>query len=152
MSISKYAELFKKAVNEWKINPTIAAVVLIQYPKRLKKSYLKIDLINDEMLSSILKSYADGKLTSDFILNALKMSIELGMFVEEIIPQPISDTDLEKEILLAEQQMQKMKFVKKESADSIMMGILMKKLRGRISARKVSQKISRLKKDLKNVK
>ena len=36
-SISKYAELFKKAVNEWKINPTTVAVVLIQYPKRLNK-------------------------------------------------------------------------------------------------------------------
>jgi Asp-tRNA(Asn)/Glu-tRNA(Gln) amidotransferase B subunit len=48
--------------------------------------------------------------------------------------------------------MQKMKFIKKENAVSIMMGILMKKLRGRISARKVSQKVSRLQKDLKNVK
>jgi len=152
LSISKYAELFKKVVNEWKINPTTAAVVLIQYPKRLKKSYLNTDSIDEEMMSSILKAYADGKLTSDFILNALKMSAELGMFVEEIIPQQINDADLEKEILLAEQQMQKMKFVKKESADNIMMGILMKKLRGRISARKVSQKISRLQKDLKNVK
>lgn len=80
------------------------------------------------------------------------MSVELGMFVEEIIPQPISDADIEKEILLAEQQMQKMTFIKKEKAESILMGILMKKLRGRISARKVSQKISLLQKDLKNVK
>jgi hypothetical protein len=80
------------------------------------------------------------------------MSIELGMFVEEIIPQQINDADLEKEVLLAEEQMQKMKFIKKENAVSIMMGILMNKLRGRISARKVSQKIGLLQKDLKNVK
>jgi hypothetical protein len=32
------------------------------------------------------------------------------------------------------------------------MGILMKKLRGGISARKVSQKVGRIQKDLKNVK
>ena len=74
------------------------------------------------------------------------------MFVEEIIPQPISDAHLENEILLAEEQMQKMTFIKKEKAESILMGILMKKLRGRISARKVSQKVSLLQKDLKNVK
>ncbi len=37
LSISKYAELFKKAVKDWKVNPTTAAVVLIQYPKRLTK-------------------------------------------------------------------------------------------------------------------
>ncbi|MGB5529874.1 MAG: Glu-tRNA(Gln) amidotransferase subunit GatE, partial [Ignavibacteriaceae bacterium] len=38
LSISKYAELFKKAVSEWKINPVTVAVILIQYPKRLSRS------------------------------------------------------------------------------------------------------------------
>jgi glutamyl-tRNA(Gln) amidotransferase subunit E len=152
LSISKYAELFKKAVTEWKVNPVTAAVVLIQYPKRLRKSIFNFGSIDKDILSSILKAFADGKLTSDFILSALKMSAELGMFVEEIIPQPIKDADIEKEILLAEEQMQKMKYIKKENAQRIMMGILMNKLCGRISARKVSQKVGHLQKDFKNVK
>ena len=38
LSISKYAELFKKAVTEWKVNPVTAAVILIQYPKRLREA------------------------------------------------------------------------------------------------------------------
>jgi hypothetical protein len=74
------------------------------------------------------------------------------MFVEEIIPKPINDKDLEKEIMLAEEQMQKMDFIKKENVESIMMGILMSKLRGRISARKVAEKIASLQKDFNNVK
>jgi len=152
LSISKYAELFKKAVTDWKTNPVTVAVFLIQYPKRLNRSGYVIDSINEEMMSAILKSHADGKLSSDFMLNVLKLSIELGMFVDEIIPEPIGDKDLEKEIQLAEEKMQKMKFIKEENVKSIMMGILMNKLRGRISARKVSQKISLLQKDLKNVK
>ncbi len=152
LSISKYAELFKKAVNEWKINPVTAAVVLIQYPKRLSRSSYVIDSINEEMMSSILKAYADGKLTYDFILTAMKISAELGMFVEEIIPQPISDNELEKEIVIAEQKMQEMKFIKEENAKSILMGILMSKLRGRISAKKVAQKVGSLQRSLKNVK
>ena len=152
LSISKYAELFKKAVTDWKTNPVTVAVFLIQYPKRLNRSGYVIDSINEEMMSAILKSHADGKLTSDFMLNVLKLSIELGMFVDEIIPEPIGDKDLEKEIQLAEEKMQKMKFIKEENVKSIMMGILMNKLRGRISAKKVSQKISLLQKDLKNVK
>ena len=152
LSISKYAELFKKAVNEWKINPVTAAVVLIQYPKRLSRSSYVIDSINEEMMTSILKSYADGKLTYDFILTAMKISTELGMFVEEIIPHPISDKDLEKEIVIAEQKMQEMKFIKKENVKSILMGILMRKLRGRISAKKVAEKVGSLQRSLKNVK
>jgi glutamyl-tRNA(Gln) amidotransferase subunit E len=151
LSISKYAELFKKAVNEWKINPVTAAVVLIQYPKRLSRSSFVIDSINEEMMSSILKAYADEKLTYDFILTAMKISSELGMFVDEIIPQPISDDDLEKEILLAEQQMSKMKFIKDKNAGSIIMGILMKKLRGRISAKEVALKLNLTQRSLKNV-
>jgi glutamyl-tRNA(Gln) amidotransferase subunit E len=152
LSISKYAGLFKKAVNEWKINPVTAAVVLIQYPKRLSRSSYVIDSINEEMMISILKSYADGKLTYDFILTAMKISTELGMFVEEIIPLPISDKDLEKEIVIAEQKMQEMKFIKKENVKSILMGILMRKLRGRISAKKVAEKVASLQRSLKNVK
>ena len=152
LSISKYAELFKAAVNVWKINPVTAAVVLIQYPKRLSRSSYVIDSINEEMMSSILKAYADGKLTYDFILHAMKISAELGMFVEEIIPQPINDIDLEKEIVIAEQKMQEMKFIKEENTKSIMMGILMSKLRGRISAKKVAQKVGSLQRSLKNVK
>jgi glutamyl-tRNA(Gln) amidotransferase subunit E len=152
LSISEYAELFKKAVNEWKINPVTAAVVLIQYPKRLSRSSFVIDSINEEMMSSILKAYADGKLTYDFILTAMKISSELGMFVEEIIPKPISDNNLEKEILLAEQQMTKMKFIKDKNAGSIIMGILMKKLRGRVSAKEVAQKLNLTQRSLKNVK
>jgi glutamyl-tRNA(Gln) amidotransferase subunit E len=152
LSISKYAELFKKAVNEWKINPVNAAVILIQYPKRLSRSSYVIDSIDEQMMSSILKAYVDGKLTYDFILTAMKISSELGMFVDEIIPQPISDDDLEKEILLAEQQMSKMKFIKDKNAGSIIMGILMNKLRGRVSAKEVALKLNLTQRSLMNVK
>jgi Glu-tRNA(Gln) amidotransferase subunit E-like FAD-binding protein len=103
-------------------------------------------------MSSILKAFADGKLTYDFILTAMKISTELGMFVEEIIPEPISDNELEKEIVIAEQKMQEMKFIKEENAKGILMGILMSKLRGRISAKKVAEKVSSLQRSLKNVK
>ena len=152
LSISKYAELFKKAVNEWKVNPTNAAVVLIQYPKRLKRSGFSIEIINEDILSAILKAFADEKLTYDFILTTLKLCIELGMFVEEIIPEPIGDWELENEILIAEQQMQKMKFVKEENRGSILMGILMNKLRGRVSAKKIAERIGLNHRSLKNVK
>ncbi|MBK9098840.1 MAG: Glu-tRNA(Gln) amidotransferase subunit GatE [bacterium] len=152
LSISKYAELFKKAVIGWRVNPTTAAVILIQYPKRLSRSSYVIDSINEEMMTAILRAYADGKLTYDFILKAMKISTELGMFVEEILPRPISDTDLEKEITSADLEMQRMKFVKPQNANSIMMGILMSRLRGKISAKKVAQKVIEFQRSLKNVK
>ena len=151
LSISKYAVLFKKAVNEWRLNPTTVAVILIQYPKRLKKGIYNFGSIDEEILASILKAYADGKITYDFILTVMKTSAELGMFVEEIIPQHVAFEELEKEFILAEQQMEKMEFIKKKNAHSIMMGILMNKLRGRISAKDVAEKILTRERSLKNV-
>ena len=61
------------------------------------------------------------------------------------------DKELEKEIILAEQQMEKMEFIKKENAHSIMMGILMNKLRGKISAKNVAEKVRSRERSLKNV-
>ena len=151
LSISKYAELFKKAVKEWKVTPTTAAVILIQYPKRLKKRVYNFGSFDEEIMSSILKAFADGKITYDFILSAMKTSAELGMFVEAIIPNPVSDKEVEKEIELAREQMQKIPFIKKNNIQSIMMGILMKQLRGRISAKIIAEKVSRIKKDFANV-
>ncbi len=141
-----------EVAKEWNINPVNAAVILIQYPKRLSRSSYVIDSIDEKMMSSILKAYADKRLTYDFILRAMKISSELGMFVDEIIPQPMSDDELEKEIVLAEQKMQGMEFVKEKNANSILMGILMSKLRGRISAKEVSQKVGSLQRSFKNVK
>jgi hypothetical protein len=74
------------------------------------------------------------------------------MFVEEIIPEPITGKELEKEIMIAEQKMQEMKFVKEDNVKSILMGILMSKLRGKISAKKVAQKVDSHQRSLKNVK
>ena len=152
LSISKYARIFKIAVIGWRVNPVTAAVVLIQYSKRLKKSGHNTEILNEEIMSSVLRAYADEKLTYDFILNALKISIELGMFVNEIIPDPINDTDLAKEMMSADLEMQRMQYIKAENADSIMMGILMRRLRGRISAKQVAQKVSLFQRSLKNVK
>ena len=111
LSISKYAELFKKAVNEWKINPVTAAVILIQYPKRLSKSSLVIDSINEEMMSSILKAYADGKLTYDFILKAMK--IQYGTrecSLKKLFQIQSAKMNWKKKYFLQSQQMDKMRF------------------------------------------
>lgn len=150
LSVSKFADLFKEAVTDWKIKPVTAAVILIQYPKRLKKSGYDIGIIDETLMSAVLKAYAEGRLTYDFILNALKLSIELGVFVDEIIPQPVSDKELENDINLAEEQMKKMKFVKEEKVFNIMMGILMSRLRGRISANLVAERIGFLQKEFRN--
>ncbi len=141
LSVSNYAELFKKAVNDWKVNPTTAAVFLIQYPKRLKKYGCMIEWMHEEMFEGILKSYADGKIPKDALLTTLKTVAELGVFTEEVIQNPASEKEVDEIIKTAKSECDKMKIFNPESKSILLMGMIMKKLRGRIPAKVIADKI-----------
>jgi glutamyl-tRNA(Gln) amidotransferase subunit E len=141
LSISKYTELFKKAAIEWKINPTTAAVVLIQYPKRLKKNGCMIELMNEGMFEKVLKSYAEGKIPQDALLKVLRTVAELGVFTEEVIQSQLSEQELEKEITRVKNEVSTLKIKRKENYPEILMGRLMEKVRGRIDAKIVAKKV-----------
>jgi len=141
LSISKYAELFKKAVTKWKVNPTTAAVVLIQYPKRLKKTGHNTELLNGNIFSEILKAHSKGKIPGDAILSALQNVIELGLFTKEIFFKPINDEELNFHIVSTSDELKKIKLFNEEKTRHILMGLLMNKLRGRIAAPYVAKKI-----------
>ncbi|RKY94528.1 MAG: Glu-tRNA(Gln) amidotransferase GatDE subunit E [Ignavibacteriae bacterium] len=141
LSISEYAELFKTAVKKWKVNPITAAVVLIQYPKRLKKTGYNIELLNENIFSKMLKAYSEEKIPRDAILSALQNVIELGLFTEEIFFKPITDEELDSQIKSATGELKKMKLYNEKNTEHILMGLLMKKLRGRVSANHVAKKV-----------
>jgi len=141
LSISEYAELFKTAVKKWKVDPTTAAVVLIQYPKRLKKTGYNIELLNENIFSEILKAYSEERIPGDAILSALQNVIELGLFTEEIFFKPINGEELNSWIKSVNGEMGKIKLFNEEKSKHILMGSLMKKLRGRISAPYVAEKV-----------
>ena len=141
LSVSNYAELFKKAVNDWKLNPTTVAVFLIQYPKRLKKRGVTTEWLNEIMLEEILKSYADGKIPKDALLITLQTVAELGMFTEEVIQNSANKKEVDEIINTAKSDCDKMTIYNPESKSNLLMGMIMKKLRGRISAKVIADKI-----------
>lgn len=141
LSVSNYAPLFKSAVVEWKANPVTVAVILTQYLKRLKKEGRNVELLNEENLSRIIKSYADGLLLREAILPAMQNTVELGVFTEEIIPSQISVEELKNEILKASEEISKLKIRKPEKKVNIIIGHLMRKLRGRISVKIIADEV-----------
>ena len=145
LSISKYAELFKKAVNEWKVDPTTAAVFLIQYPKRLQKNGCMVEWMNDEMFTNVLKAYSDGKIPKDALFITLKNVVELGAFTEEVIPQPLNPEDLEEEIKRQTEQLKQIKLYYSANKEKVLIGLLMNKLRGRVPAKVVAEKAGLMK-------
>ena len=141
LSISPYAMAFKKSVEEWEVNPTTAAVVLIQYPKRLKKEGRDVGVLNNEVLEMILKSYSNDELPRDVILSVMRNTIEMGLFSDEIILKPISKEQLNLEIKTAHKNLEKLKLRREENKEYVLMGMLMRKLRGGISAVIVAEKV-----------
>lgn len=141
LSISKFAKLFKHIVNEWKINPTLAAVVLIQYPKRLKRNGAGVNLINEEMMKEIFKSYKDGLLVRDGILTAIKKAITKGKFYPELLPKPLTGKEIDETISAVKEKMRSIKLFDEENSGKVLMGLVMNKVRMNVEGKIVSEKI-----------
>jgi glutamyl-tRNA(Gln) amidotransferase subunit E len=141
LSVSKYAELFKKAVIDWKINPVTAAVTLIQLPKRFKKMNLFCDILDEKVFEKLFKLLSENKISADYIFYILKNVLELGSFPDELIPEKISESDLNQIIEQEKVELKNYHIHKPENEKVILMNLVMKRVRGRISARIVAEKI-----------
>jgi glutamyl-tRNA(Gln) amidotransferase subunit E len=151
LCISRYASLFKKAVNEWNVNPTAAAVFLIQYPKRLKKKGFNIEILNEEIFTDVLKSFSNGKIPRDAVLTVLKNILEIGQFLEDVIPVPVNEEEVNKVISDSIEKINNISLNDKLNKESLLMGIIMNKLRGKISALDIAGIIGFRKEGISNV-
>lgn len=141
LSISKFAKLFKYVVNEWKINPTLAAVVLIQYPKRLKKNGGDVNLINEDMMREIFKAYKDGLLARDGIFITMKKAMTKGKFYPELLPKPLTGKEIDETISAVKEELKSIKLFEEENAGKVLMGLVMKKVRMNVEGKIVQEKI-----------
>ena len=134
LCISRYAALFKKAVNEWNVNPTTAAVILIQYPKRLKKKRFRIEVLDEEIFSNVLKSFSDGKIPRDAILTVLNNIMELGKFSEHLIPSTADENEIKKVIADSIEKLNNLSLNDEVNKKTLLMGAVMNKLKGKVPA------------------
>ncbi len=141
LSISKFAKLFKRAVVEWKLDPVMIAVALIQFPKRLKKMKLDISLISVDMMEEILHAYKEGLLSRSGILIAMEKSIKKGKFYPELLPRPLTSKELDDIIVQTKQEIDKIKFSNTEKRNEVIIGFTMNKVRMNIEGNTVREKI-----------
>ena len=129
LSVSKFGALFKKLVKEMNVDPTLAAVVLIQFPKRLKKEGTDISTLTEETLEDIFRAYRDGLLSRDGILTVLRKSILKGKFYPELLPPPCTLARLDSVIKEKAKEIEKIKLFKKENIRKVLLGAVMNELR-----------------------
>ena len=141
LAISKFADLFKKAVRGWNINPKAAAVAIIQYPKRLKKLGYNPNLITIEMMTEILMNYKAGLLSRWGMFLALKKSLQHGKFYPELLPRPILKEELISIIALKKNELKKMNSIPGEKKQKVLMGLVMNEVKMNIEGKVVADKI-----------
>jgi glutamyl-tRNA(Gln) amidotransferase subunit E len=151
LCISRYAILFKQAVKDWNVNPTAAAVFLIQYPKRLKKKGYNIGILNEEIFSRLLKSFSDGKIPRDAVITVLEDIIERGKFAEDIIPAPAHEKEINSIISGSIEKLNNTLLIDPSNKESLLMGAVMQKLKGKVSAVSIAAIVGFRKKGVSNV-
>lgn len=141
LSISKFAPLFKFVVNEWNINPTLAAVALIQFPKRLKKMKFDTSLITVDMMKDIFCAHKDGLISRHGIFIAMQKAITKGKFYPELLPKPLTSKELDEIINQTKKEVEQIKLLKDEKRNEILIGLTMNKVRMYVEGEFVMKKI-----------
>jgi glutamyl-tRNA(Gln) amidotransferase subunit E len=138
LSYSPLALLFEKAVKDWKIAPTLTAVVLIQYPKRISRLLRQRVRFSTETMREILLAFREGRFTKEGFL-PLMTSIARGSDLSrQEFPPPCSPEELKSIAAAVRNEIATVEFHNSEKRSEVLMGRVMKNVRGRIDGRVVA--------------
>jgi len=141
---SEYSELFETIVRESGVSPTTVAAFLTETLKALKRDGVEVDKVSENQIREIFKSISSGELMKEAIWDVVVwLSTHKGNSVQEAISNlgltKISQDELKALVkrVIAENR----GLIQERGEDSfgILMGIIMKSLRGKIDAAQVSR-------------
>jgi len=143
---SEYAELFEIIVKETKVQPTTVAVFLTETMKALKREGVQIEKVSKDKIMEMFRLLGKGELfkeamqeifvwlskhEKESVQNAIK-ALNLKALSKEELEKIINDTIRSNEKIVKEN---------KAKAFGLIMGIVMKEVRGKADASTVSQLI-----------
>lgn len=140
LSMSPFAPLFARAVRDWGIGATAAAVILVQFPKRLAKARRTRVVFTSDQMSEVLRAYRDGTLAWEGILPALHAMAGGTPFRHDGLPAPCTDGELTVIIGEAERALEPVLRTPAGRTEALM-GVIMGRVRGRIPGRTVAERI-----------
>lgn len=141
LAISSFAPVFEMAVKEWNINPTVAAVALVQWVKRLRKRRSSICAPTEQAMKEILLAYKKGTLVREGIFSAMQHAANSQDISAAVLPAICSDNELHQAIESCETELAKLPLRKSEKRPEVLMGLVMEKLRGRVDGATVAKQV-----------
>lgn len=94
LAIGRYAPLFEKLVAEG-VRPTLAAVVLVQQMKRLKREGVDVGSLSDADLEGLFSAHREGRLAREGILGILRRTALEGPGVLDSLPHPAEESTVD---------------------------------------------------------
>lgn len=142
IATSKYYNLFMK-ITELQIPLNLVYKALIDLPGILKRKSMNLDTLSESDIFNIFKLYKDGKIIREAVFEVLKSSVFNGQFVEELIPDTCSESELQSRLNDAIKLYNNTKIYNPDQRIQILMGMLMKNLRGRIEGKVVYESLNK---------
>jgi len=146
ISDSERSELFEAIVKESQVSPTTVAVFLTETLKALKRDGVQVDNVSEKRIREIFMSINSEELTKEAIPDIISwLSKHENKSVKEAISslglEVLSKKELEKIVDKAIRASKKLIEERGINAFGVLMGIIMKEVRGRANAGSVSELI-----------
>jgi glutamyl-tRNA(Gln) amidotransferase subunit E len=141
LAASPFAPLFEQAVGEWGVKPALAAVVLVQYPRRLKRRGLPVDRLDAATIEAVLRALGGRRLYKEGVLPLLERVLSAGGTVSEALP-PVADAEgVIAGIRGATAVVKGLRFRREPARALKAMGFLMASLRGRADGAELAARL-----------
>ncbi len=141
LTVSPFADLFDTAVLDWRIPPTLAAVTLIQFPKRVSKKLGKKVSFPLPIMQELLIAVRDRKVTKEGILPALLRAAEGKEPSHRAFPGLLSDSELDDVVRECSGELSSITLRRQEKARAVLTGLVMRKVRGRVDGSVVAKRL-----------
>jgi len=154
LCISRRADLFDRLVDEMKVDPTFAAVILIQRFKALRREGLHPETLSDDEIREVFEAHANGKLAREGVIEVLTQAlrdttdVDIGVShvasaLETVGGEPVSDGELETRIAKAVDDLDGSQFATISKKQRFLTGLLMRELVGRVEGRRLAGMLQR---------
>ncbi|TEU05123.1 Glu-tRNA(Gln) amidotransferase subunit GatE [Candidatus Bathyarchaeota archaeon] len=145
---SAYSDFFEAVVEETGVSATVAAVALTETSKALKRDGVEVERVTDEQFRRLFGFVGSGRLAKEAIPDVLTwLAGHKGAGVEDAVKAlglvMLSSEELE--TVVGELIKENKKFVEERQmgAYSVLMGLVMKRFRGRVKAELVGEVLRR---------
>ncbi|MBN2571016.1 MAG: Glu-tRNA(Gln) amidotransferase subunit GatE [Ignavibacteriales bacterium] len=143
LAISNSKKLFELTVNDWKLEPKLVSVVLVQFRKRLKREGVNVDFLDENIMQQILKLLKDKKILKSAILPLMRKFRETKNIECYKEFTPLSDEEIDRIIDKAFIEIKNIKIFKPENYHNVLASLVMKNAVGRIEAGKLIELINK---------